>query len=73
MRKIPQHAGNLAELLVHRGDQIVFVFAENGPPLIFGLQIDEVFGIEKSRRVGAVVGAADLGNHLLHLGKRGED
>ena len=39
----------------------------------FGLQIDEVFRVEEAGRVGAVVRAAHLADHLRHFRKRSED
>ena len=38
----------------------LLVLVEHRPPLFLGLQIDEIFGVEKAGGVGAVVGTADL-------------
>ena len=45
---------------------------KDGPPLLFRLQIHEVFRIEKACRVGAVIGAADLRNDLRNFRERGK-
>ena len=48
------------ELIVHGGDEVVLVLMEDGTPLLFGLEADEVFGVEEAGVVGAVVGASRL-------------
>src|SRR5271157_123092 len=45
---------------------------EYRPPLVLGLQVDEVLGIGEESRVRTVVGTADLCNHLRHLGETGK-
>ena len=47
LREIPQGAGDLFELTVHGGNQFFFIFVEDRAPLLLGLEIDEVLGIEK--------------------------
>jgi hypothetical protein len=73
LRKIPEHAGDFLQFAVHGGNQLDFFFPEHRPPLIFGLQIDEVFGIEEARGIGAIVGTPYLGNHLGDLRKGGQN
>ena len=58
---------------VHGGDEVVLVLVEDGTPPIFGLEIDEVFGVEEAGGIGAVVGAAGLADDLGDFGKRGHD
>ena len=58
--EVPDHAGNLVQLRFIAAISSLFVLVEDGSPLVLGLQIDEVLGVEESGRVGAVVGAADL-------------
>ena len=69
----PSHAGNFLHFVIHGLDQQFLVAVELRPPLIARLQIDEILGVEEARGIGAVVGAADLRNHLRHFGKAGED
>ena len=73
LRKIPEDAGHFAQLGVHRGDQLVFIFVENGAPLVFGFQVHEIFGVEEASGVCAVVGAADLAGYFRDFGKGSED
>ena len=68
----PEDAGNLVEFALHGGDEFIFVLVEDGTPLVFGFQIDEVFGIEKAGVIGAVIGTADLAGALRNFGKRAE-
>ena len=65
--KFQSAPGNLFQLTVHGGDQLLFVLVEHGPPLLLRLQIDEVFGVEEAGGVGAVVGTADLADHLRYF------
>ena len=58
---------------VHGGDEFVLVLVEDGTPLVLGLEVDEVFGVEEAGGVGAVVGTAGLADDLGDLGKAGED
>src|SRR5208282_4591673 len=44
-----------------------------GSPLVLGLQIDEIFRVAESSRVGSVVGRSGLRDDLGDLGKRSED
>ena len=69
LREIPEHAGNLFQFAVHGRDQLLFVLLEHRPPLLLGLQIDEVFGIEEAGGIGAIVGTAHLRDHLRDLRK----
>ena len=64
--------GILLELVVHGGDQLFFVLMKHRPPLLFRLQVDEVFGVEEAGGVGAVVGPPDLARHLRDFRKRSE-
>jgi hypothetical protein len=73
LREAPDHAGNLLQLLVHGGDQVVLVLMEDRTPLFLGLQIDVVFGVEESGPVGAVVGTANLIDHVGDFRKAGHD
>ena len=68
--KFHKGAGNLFELAIHGRDQRLFVLPKHRAPLFFGFQIDEIFGIEEAGGVGAVVGTADLHDHLSHFGER---
>ena len=65
--EIPERAGNLFQLAVHGGDQLIFVLVEDGPPLLLRFQVDEVFGVEEAGGVGAIVGTADLADDLRSL------
>ena len=73
LRKVPDDAGGLFEFAIHGGDEGFLVFVEGGAPLAFGFEVDEVFGVEEAGGVGAVVGAAGLGDDLGDLGEAGED
>ena len=46
---------------------------EDGPPLLLGLEINKVFGVEEAGGVGAVVGASGLADDLGDLGERSHD
>ena len=70
--KFQSTPGNLLQLLVHGGDQFVFVAVELGAPLFARAQIDKEFGVVEAAGVGAVVGTADLADDLLDFGKVGE-
>ena len=65
------NAGKLAQLLVHGGDQLLLILVEDGPPFLFGLEVDKVFGVEEAGGVGAVVGASGLADDLRNLGEAG--
>ena len=71
--EVPDDAGDLFEFAIHGGDQLVLVLVEDGAPLLLGLEVDEVLGVEEAGGVGAVVGAAGLADDLGDLGKGGED
>src|SRR5580698_11648204 len=58
---------------IHGGDQFLLIPMKNGPPLIFGLQVDEVFCVAESSRVGSIVRRPGLRDDLGDLGKRGKD
>ena len=63
--------GNLGKLLVHGGDQLFLVLVEDGTPVFFSLEVDEVFGVEEAGGIGAVVGAAGLADDLGDLRETG--
>ena len=65
--------GNLVEFALHGGNQFVFVFVENGTPIFFRFEVDEVFGIEEAGSVSAVIGASHLTGALRNFGKRAQD
>ena len=46
---------------------------KDGPPLVLGLQVDEILRIAESSRVGSIVGRPGLGDDLCDLGEGGED
>src|SRR5579862_4759491 len=46
---------------------------KDGAPLLFGLQVDIVFGVKEASGVGAIVGASDLAGALRNLRKRAEN
>jgi hypothetical protein len=46
---------------------------EDGTPLSFRLEVDEVLGVEEAGPVGAVVGAADLIDDLGDFREAGQD
>ena len=73
LREVPDDAGSFFKLAIHGGDELVLVLVEDGPPLLLGLEVDEVFGVEEAGGVGAIVGAAGLADDLGDLGKRGQD
>ena len=54
---------------IHGGDEVVLVLMEDGAPLFFRLEVNEVFGVEEAGGVGAVVGAAGLADNLGDLGE----
>src|SRR5580698_8842880 len=58
---------------IHGGDQFLLVPMKNGPPLIFGLQVDEIFRVAESSRVGSIVRRPGLRDDLSDLGERCED
>src|SRR5208282_5046284 len=57
---------------VHRGDQLFFVFVKYGAPLVVRFQVDEIFGVAESSRVGSIIGTAYFRDHRLNFGKRSE-
>ena len=63
-------APGIFQFRAHGGDDFFFVLVEGRPPLFFLLQVDEVFGVEKSRRIGSVIRPANLAGALRHLRKR---
>ncbi len=65
--KFQMTPGNFSSSLIHGVDERFLILVEDGTPLLLGLKIDEVFGIEEARRIGAIVGAAGLAHHLRHL------
>ena len=64
-------AGDFLHLVVQGGNQQFLVLVELLPPLVVRLQVDEVFGVEEARGVGAVVRPSHLRDHLGDLGKLG--
>ncbi len=71
--EIPDDAGDFLQLTVHGRDEFVFILVKRGAPLFLGLQVDEVFGIEETGGVGAVVGASHLAGALGYLGPGAKD
>ena len=71
LREIPVHAGKLAQLFVHGGDQIFFGL-ELPPPFGAGQQIDKELGVVEAAGVAAIVRTSHLADDLLDLGKTGE-
>src|SRR5262249_50444163 len=71
--EIPDDAGQLLQLVVHRRDQLLLVLVEQRPPLLLRLQVHEVLRIEEAGDVGSVVWASDLAHAARHLWKRRED
>src|SRR5580698_713294 len=73
LRKVPDDTGNFREFTVHGGGQFIFVLMEDWPPLILGLEVNEVFGVEEAGRIGPIVGTANLTGDLGDLRERSED
>ena len=73
LREAPDHSGQLVQLFVHGGDDFVLVLVKAGPPLLLGLQIGEVLGIEEAGGIGSVVRTPGLAGALGHFGKRTKD
>ncbi len=67
LREVPDHAGHLLQLTVHCADEFILVLVKDGTPLVLGLEVDEVLGIEEAGGVGAVVRAANLADDLGDL------
>ena len=61
-------ARDLPEVLLHLGDEIVQGLLAV-PPLVERLQLDEDLEVVGQRGVGAVLGAAELGQQLGDLGR----
>ena len=61
------------QFAIHRGDQLLFILMKDGSPLVLGLQVDEIFRVAESSRVGSIVGRPGLRDDLGDLGERGED
>ena len=70
--EVPADAGNFFELAVHGGDEFFFILVEDGAPLFFGFEVDEVFGVEEAGGICSVVGPAGLADDLGDLGEGGE-
>jgi hypothetical protein len=71
--EIPESPWVFLQFAIHRGDQLLFILMKDGPPLVLGLQVDEIFRVAESSRVGSIVGRAGLRDDLGDLGERGED
>ena len=69
LRKNPDDTGNFVQFATHGGDQFVLVLTKDRPPLLLRLEVNKVFGIEKTRRIRSVIRAPDLAGALEHLGK----
>ena len=63
----PDYTGDFSHFPIHGGDEFLFVLMESGPPLFFGLEVDEELAIAEIDRVHAVIGPADLRHHLRHF------
>ena len=72
LREAPDDAREISasSSSVHGGDQVVLVLVKDRPPLFLRLQTHEVFGVEKSRMVGAVIRTAGLAGAVGRFGKR---
>ena len=70
LRKAPVDAWNFLQFAIHGSDQSVLFLMEHGPPLLLWLQINEVFGIEKTGRIGPVVRPPHLARASRYLRKR---
>ena len=73
LREIPEGPGIFLELAIHRGDQLLFILMKDGPPLVLGLQVDEIFRVAESSGVGSIVGSPGLRDDRGDFGERGED
>ena len=71
LRVVPDNSRKLAELFVHCRDQRFFALVKTGPPLLFSLQVDKIFSVEKAGCVSAVIGTARLADHLCDLREGG--
>ncbi len=56
LREVPYHPRHLLQLAIHGANQFFFVLVEGRAPLVLGKQVDKIFGVEKARGIGAVVG-----------------
>ena len=72
LREIPIDTWELLKLLVHGGDQVVFLAMEFRAPFLARQKIDEEFGVVETAGVAAVVGASDLTDDQPDLRKTGE-
>src|SRR5262249_53486944 len=66
----PDHTRDFLEFPVHRSDKFLFVFVKYGAPLLFRLQPNVIFRIEKARRVGSIIGTSLFTGAFGGLGKR---
>ncbi len=71
--KIPKNPRHLAEFAVHRSDEFVFVLVKHRPPFFLRFEIYEIFGVEKTGRVGAVIGPSHLACRHGDFGKRSQN
>ena len=71
--EIPESPRIFLQLAIHRGNQFIFILMKNRPPLILGLQVDEILRIAESSRVGSIVGRSGLRDDRGDFGERGED
>ena len=71
--EVPYHAWHFLQFAIHGSNQFFFVLVEGGAPLFLGQQVDKIFRVEETGRIGAIVGPSHLGDHLGHLWKRGEN
>ncbi len=64
---MPEHAGDFVQLPAHGGDQLILILVKDGPPLVLGFEVDEVFGVVEADGIQAVIGPADAGDDLFHF------
>ena len=60
LREVPGRSRDLLELATHGSNKFLLILVKNGAPLILRLKRDTVFGVEKSRRIQSIIGAAHL-------------
>src|ERR1039458_3426618 len=73
LRIVPESAGDFLQLAIHGRNEGFLILLEDGTPLVFGFEIDEIFGVEEAGGVGAVVRAAHPADHLGDFREPGQD
>ena len=58
--KFHKAPGMVLKLAIHGADEFFFILVEHSAPAVFGLEVDEIFGVEESGGVGSVIRAPDL-------------